>query len=155
MQLHPFKQSSQVLVTQSCLTLCGPMDYSLPGSSVRGILQTRILEWVAVIQGIFPTQGPNPGLPHCRWSLYKRNHKGSPRKNTRVGILFLLQWIFLIQESVRGLLHCRQILYQLSYQGSPELIRKFILKMVYIKKTKLKGTAPGNRGPWLLRGGSL
>ena len=37
-----------VLVTQSCLTLCDPMDYSLPGSSVHEILQARILEWVAI-----------------------------------------------------------------------------------------------------------
>ena len=35
-------------VTQSCPTLCNPMDYSLPCSSVHGILQTRILEWVAM-----------------------------------------------------------------------------------------------------------
>ena len=35
------------LVTQSCLALCNPMDCSLPGSSVNGILQARILEWVA------------------------------------------------------------------------------------------------------------
>ena len=34
-------------VAQLCPTLCDPMDYSLPGSSVRGILQARILEWVA------------------------------------------------------------------------------------------------------------
>ena len=33
---------------QSCLTLCDPMDYSLPGSSVHGILQAKILEWVAM-----------------------------------------------------------------------------------------------------------
>ena len=33
---------------QSCLTLCDPMDYSLPGSSVHGILQARILEWVTI-----------------------------------------------------------------------------------------------------------
>jgi len=33
---------------QSCLTLCDPMDYSPPGSSVHGILQARILEWVAM-----------------------------------------------------------------------------------------------------------
>ena len=39
---------------QSCLTLCDPMDCSLPGSFVHGILQTRILEWVALLQGIFP-----------------------------------------------------------------------------------------------------
>ena len=36
------------LVTKSCLTLCDPMDYSLPGSSVHGNLQARILEWVAI-----------------------------------------------------------------------------------------------------------
>ena len=35
-------------VTQSCLTLCDPMDCSLPGSSIRGIFQARILEWTAV-----------------------------------------------------------------------------------------------------------
>ena len=33
---------------QSCLTLCDPMDRSLPGSSVRGIFQARVLEWVAI-----------------------------------------------------------------------------------------------------------
>ena len=33
---------------QLCLTLCDPMDYSLPGSSVQGILQARILKWVAI-----------------------------------------------------------------------------------------------------------
>ena len=37
-----------VKVTQLCLTLCNPMDCSLPGASVRGILQARILEWVAI-----------------------------------------------------------------------------------------------------------
>ena len=37
----------KVLVAQSCLTLCDPMDCSPPGSSVPGILQARILEWVA------------------------------------------------------------------------------------------------------------
>ena len=39
----------------------------------KRILQARILEWVARfhLQGIFPTQGSNPGLPHCRWVLYQ------------------------------------------------------------------------------------
>ena len=51
---------------QSCLTLCNAMDCSPPGSSVHGILRTRILEWVAVplLQGTFPTQGLNPHLLH-------------------------------------------------------------------------------------------
>ena len=34
---------------------------------------------LSLLQGIFPTQGSNPGLPHCRWILYQLNHKGSPR----------------------------------------------------------------------------
>ena len=37
-----------VLVAQSCLTLCNPIGYSLPGSSIHGILQARILEWVVI-----------------------------------------------------------------------------------------------------------
>ena len=36
------------LVVKSCPTLCNPMDYNLPGSSVHGILQARVLEWVAI-----------------------------------------------------------------------------------------------------------
>ena len=57
------------------------MDCSPPGSSVHGILQARILEWVAsaLLQGIFPTQGPNPSLLHCRQILYCLSHEGSPR----------------------------------------------------------------------------
>ena len=51
---------------QSCLTFCSPMDHSLPGSSVHGILQARIPEWVAMSssRGIFRTQGLNPCLLH-------------------------------------------------------------------------------------------
>ena len=49
------------LVTQSCLTLCNPIDCSLPGSSIHWIFQARILEWVAISssRGIFPSQGLN------------------------------------------------------------------------------------------------
>ena len=39
---------SYLLVAQSCPTLCNPMDYSLLGSSVHGVIQARILEWVAI-----------------------------------------------------------------------------------------------------------
>ena len=65
----------------SCVWLWDTVDCSLPGSSVQGILQARILEWVAMpsSQGIFPTQGSNPGLLHCRQILYQLSHKGSPR----------------------------------------------------------------------------
>ena len=59
------------LTTQSCPTLCDPMDCSLPCSPVHGIFQARILEWVVMAssRGIFPTQGSNPGLLHSRQIL--------------------------------------------------------------------------------------
>ena len=78
------------LVAQSCPTFCNPMDCSPPSSSVHGILQARILEWVAhaLLRGIFPTQRSNPGLPHCRWSLYCLSHQGSPRILGWVAYLF-------------------------------------------------------------------
>ena len=52
---------------QSCPTLCDAMDCSLPGSSVHGIFQARILEWVAVVRdlpdsGIEPTSPTSPAL---------------------------------------------------------------------------------------------
>ena len=52
----------EVTVTQSCLTLCHPVDCSWPGSSVYGILQARMLEYCSLLQGIFLTWGWNPGL---------------------------------------------------------------------------------------------
>ena len=42
------KYGSEVKVAQSCPTLSDPMDYSLPGSSIHGILQARVLEWGAI-----------------------------------------------------------------------------------------------------------
>ena len=68
-------------VAQLCPTLCNPMDYSLSGSSVHGIFQARVLEWIAIflLQGIFPTQESNPGLPHCRQTLCRLSHQGSPK----------------------------------------------------------------------------
>ena len=44
-------------VAQSCPTLCDPIDYSLPGSSVHGIFQARVLEWVAISFSIFLNGG--------------------------------------------------------------------------------------------------
>ena len=72
---------------------------------------------LSLLQGIFPSQGSNPGLLNCRHSL-PAEPQAKP-KNIRVGSIFLLQGIFPTQELNQGHLHCRQILYQLSYQGSP------------------------------------
>ena len=89
-------------VTQLCLTLCDPMDYT-----AHGILQARILEWEA--------------FPFFRGSSQLRDRaqvfsQGKP-KNTGVGSLSLLQQFFLTQKLNQGLCHCRQVLYQLSYEG--------------------------------------
>ena len=72
----------KVLVAQSCPTLCDHMDCRLPGSSVHEILYVRTLEEVAFpfLQGIFLTQGSNPGLPHCRQILYHLSHQGTTRE---------------------------------------------------------------------------
>ena len=48
MENKKYIYSQYVLVAQLCLTLCDSMDCNLPGSSVHGIFQTRILEWVAI-----------------------------------------------------------------------------------------------------------
>ena len=64
--------SLHVLAPQSCPTLWDPIDWSLPGSSVHGILQARILGvgCHSLIQGIFPIQGSDPCILHCRQILY-------------------------------------------------------------------------------------
>ena len=63
-------------VAQSCPTLCDPMDCSPPASSIHGIFQARVLEWVAIsfFRKIFLTQASNRGLPHCRHMLYRLSH---------------------------------------------------------------------------------
>ena len=61
-----------------CPTLCDPMDCSPPDSSVPGILQARILEWVVIPLSRASSQGLNPSLLHCRQILYDRNLQGSP-----------------------------------------------------------------------------
>ena len=67
----------KVKVAQSCLTLWTPwtiqaMEFSGPEYCL------------SLLQGIFPTQGSNPGLPHCKQILYKLSHQGSPR---------ILEWV--------------------------------------------------------------
>ena len=66
------KQSNSVVYVSGCMhvqshpTLCDRVDSSLPSSSLHGILQARILEWVAISysRGSSPTQGSNPCLLH-------------------------------------------------------------------------------------------
>ena len=66
----------KVLVTQSCPILCNLMNYSPPDSFVHGILQARILEWVAIPFSRGSTWSRiKPGLPNCRQILYHPSHQ--------------------------------------------------------------------------------
>ena len=70
------------LVPQSCLTLCDPMDSSPAGSSVHGDSPGKNtgVGCHALLQGIFPTQGLNPGVPTLQVDFfYHLSHQGSPR----------------------------------------------------------------------------
>ena len=68
-------------VAQLCLTLCDPMDCSLPGSSVRGILQARILGWVAISSSRGPSQpGIEPGSPALQADSTTDLHLDTQRK---------------------------------------------------------------------------
>ena len=65
------KVKSESEVAQSCLTLCDPMDWSLPGSSAHGIFQAGVLEWAAiafsvncVAEAYFPCVLEETGLWH-------------------------------------------------------------------------------------------
>ena len=89
-----------------CPTLCDPVDYSLSGSSVHGILQARILEWVAisfprgeVIAAAVTSVMSDSVRPHRRQPTRLRRPWDSPGKNTGVGCHFLLQCMKVKSES--------------------------------------------------------
>ena len=68
-----------------CPTLCNPLDCKPPGSSVHDdSLGNTGVGCLALLQGIFPTQGSNLDLPQCRWILYQLSHQGNPR---------ILEWV--------------------------------------------------------------
>ena len=87
---HSFHNSTYMkvmsLVTELCLTFCDPMDCSPPGSSVHGDSPGKNtgVGCHDLLQGIFPTQGSNPGLLYYRQILYHLSHQGSPR---------ILEWV--------------------------------------------------------------
>ena len=100
--------------SESCSLVSDSVEYT-----VRGILQARILEWVA-----FPfSRGCSQPRDWTQVDSLPAEPPGKP-KNIGVGSLSLLQWIFPTQELNWGFLHYRWILYQLSYQGSPLEPRK-------------------------------
>ena len=91
LQCRKVKTESEA--TQSCPTLCNPIDGSPPGSPVPGSLQARTLEWIAISfsRGIFSTQGSKPHLSHLlHWQAdsLPLSHQGSPYSRTRFKMQF-------------------------------------------------------------------
>ena len=82
------------LAAQSYPTLWDPMHCSPPGSSVLGDFPGKNtgVGCHALLEGIFPTQGKNPGLPYCRQILYHLRHQGSPGHCETVIILPITLW---------------------------------------------------------------
>ena len=116
-----------VKVTQSCLTLCKPMNYT-----IHGIFQARYWSGQPFPSpGDLPNRGIKPRTPALRANSLPSEPPGKP-KNTGLGSLSVLQGKFLTQESNQDLLHCRWILYHLSYEGSPTKGIKFIIASVKI-----------------------
>ena len=111
-----------LFVAQSCLTLCDPMDYT-----VHGILQARILEWVAFSLSRGSSQPRDRTQVSHTAGEFFTSWATREAKNTGVGSLSLLQQIFLTQELNPGLPHCGWILYQLSYQGYHMVTFSFVL----------------------------
>ena len=72
-----------MIVSQLCLTLCNTTDCSLAGSSIHGILQARILEWVAMPSSRGSLQAKDQ-IQVCKQILYHLSHQGSPR---------ILEWV--------------------------------------------------------------
>ena len=78
-QGSPYSTRKWSEVAQPCSTLCNPMDCSPPGSSVHPWDfpdKGTGMSYHFLLQGIFPTQGSNPGLPHCRQILLSSEPPG-------------------------------------------------------------------------------
>ena len=98
------KTQSQLLVPQSCPAICNPMHCSPPGSSVHGILQARILGWVAISfsMGIFLTWESKLGLQHYTQILYHLNHQLRVKQTSETEQLFkniFIFYFFFLQNS--------------------------------------------------------
>ena len=82
---------------QLCLTLCNPMDCSPPGSSVHGILQARILEWLAIPSSrSLPNPGMELGLPHLQADALPLSQLGSSQYTLPV----IVSWGSIFQSTL-------------------------------------------------------
>ena len=153
-------------VSQSYPTLCNPVDCSLPGFSIHGILQARILEWVTISfsrGSSWPRDGTQVSLiggrcfnlwatreacwvaQLCLTLLWLHGLQPSrllcpwdcPGKNTGVGCRFFLQEIFVTKGLNQCLLHCRRIVYHCTSRDYKKPVSK-VLVSLYIPTSSME-----------------
>ena len=69
---------AEVKCSESCSVMSDSLRFHGLHSPWNSLGQNTGVGSLSLLQGIFPTQGSNPGLSHCRWILYQLSHKGSP-----------------------------------------------------------------------------
>ena len=104
---HKKSESESPSVVSDSLQPCRLCPWDFPGKSTA-------VGCHFLLQGIFPTQESNPGLPHCGQILYQLNHTGSPRILGGVAFRFS-RGSSQPRNRTKVCPHCRQTLYQLSY----------------------------------------
>ena len=112
---------------------------------------------LSLLQGVFPTQGSNPGLLHYGWILYHLSHQGSPR---------ILEWVayFFSRGSSRPRnqtgVSCIAGRFLLSYEGSPEVLSEVLSEVTVKSRHSEKAMAPHSstlawKIPWMEEPGRL
>ena len=94
---------SESEVAQFCLTLCDPVDCSLPGFSVHGIPQARILGWVTISPGDLPDPGIKPGSPALEADALTSELPGKPQhlsRSQQIWLILSLNFIFKVFETI-------------------------------------------------------
>ena len=90
---------SCVVFSRSIVSLCDPMDCSPPGSSIHGdsLGKNTGVNCHFLLQGIFPTQGSNPGFPYCRQILYCLSYQ----RNPVISVVYVQLKAFLVEKEVK------------------------------------------------------
>ena len=136
-----------VLVGQSCLTLCDPVDYSLPGSSVHGILQTRIPKWVAMPSSRGSSWPRDRTCISCiTGGFFTAEPPGKPLRGSEVGLTlphFSAYWShsFCLDQRI-----CQELGQKLTGLH----IRRWVLQPCLWPRAMPWGVTPFPQGDWVV-----
>ena len=130
-------------VAQLCPTLCDPMDCS-PWNSPG---QNTGVSSLCLLQGILPTQGSNPCLPHCRWILYQLSHMGQFYKPTAVQYCMADAVSWVPEQTLLGLTNKTKLMH-VFLEWNSVISRGLLPSFAIHKVTNLKGRFLGRLSPY-------